>query len=98
MSKRAGWNLTGALQVTLLSLFSLLSTSERDLWAFLREERYSVKELNTVLRGVSHRFGWEFWAQVTQRERIWQLRISMRRLPSAVSLEFKYSAPLSLWR
>jgi len=34
------------------------------------EERYSVKQLNTVLRGVAHRFGFEFWARVTQREKI----------------------------
>lgn len=39
------------------------------------EERYSVKQLNAVLR---RRFGWEFWAQVTQQEKTWQLRISMR--------------------
>lgn len=42
---------------------------EKGFMGFL-EERYSMKQLNTALRGVSHRFGWEFWAQVTQQEKI----------------------------
>lgn len=56
---------------------SLLNTSmRRDSFMGLLEERYSVKHLNTILTGVSHRFEWELWVQVNQWEKIYQPRIS----------------------
>lgn len=60
-------------------LLSLLNTSiRRDSFKSLLEERYSVKHLNTMLRGVSCKFEWEFWVQVDHWEKIYKPRISLK--------------------